>query len=156
MCLKCLFARRVNSLSHNEKTILQPEAVGNAFGGQIPDALRSSGCRYPCLCTKAVMDLSDKFRSGAAASPQYGCADIHQYLHFFGKLFCFHVIAGSSVFIQKRQSGIWLCNDRYRSNGYHVGDDAFHLCRTGGTVRTDSARTQTFQYDCRRFGICAE
>ena len=62
----------------------------------------------------------------------------------------------SSVFIQKRQSGIWLCNDRYHGNGYHVGDDAFHLCRTGGTIRTDSARTQAFQYDCRRFGICAE
>ena len=68
LCLQCLLPGRIDALSHNKKTILQSKAVGNTFGGQIPDALRSSDCCNLCLRTKTVMDLSDKFRGGTATA----------------------------------------------------------------------------------------
>ena len=102
------------------------------------------------------MDLSYEFRSGTTTAAKNRSSGIDQYFHLFCKLFCFHVVAGSSVFIQKRKSGIGFCNYRNFGMGHHLRNNALHLSRTCGTVGTDSTGPQAFQHNGRRFRIRTE
>ncbi len=151
--LQQLLARRIDSLTHYEEIIVQPEAFRPAFRGQAPDSLFpvfSLGYR---ACPNAVMKPFYMLRRCPAAAPQNGGSRLSQQRHLLRELFRVHIIIGFSVCVQKRQACIGLCNNGNPCAAGHIGYDLLHCGRPRGTVCPDGSSPKGLQHNGRSPGI---
>ena len=135
LLLQLLFAGRIDSLSHDEKSSVQSKGYRTSLRCQIVNVRVSSPEGGNLLFSVTAVQSPDKIGRGAAAAPQYGGAGICQHLHLGDKFFRIHAVTGFPVSIQEGKSCIGF-GDHRNVPGHrdHIANDLFHMGRTCRTI----------------------